>query len=202
MRAGGGCITTAPGLDLAAGASTIGPANGVGDTFRTHFRGVLAIRWYLAMIASSECFRPAVSAHCDLAAENHDPHVEVVRMQILGNIRLLAAVNDLKALAAQVALKRLACEPPAVAAATGHIGDALGADMLGMHAAGGHLTALPSAEGFRLIVTGNGDLTAKDEELGVEIMAMIGYPQIRCQAGVDNAVALTPEFRFKFETIH
>jgi hypothetical protein len=74
--------------------------------------------------------------------------------------------------------------------------------MLGMHAVGRHLTALPGAEGFRLIVAGNRDLAAKDEELGVEIVAVIGYPQVRCEAGVDNAVALVPEFRFKFNTIH
>ena len=160
------------GLGLAAGGSAISLANGVGDTFWSHFRGVLATRWYLAMIAGPECFRPAVSAHRYLAAENHDSHVDVVRMQILGKAGLLAAMNDLKALAAEIALKRLSRKPP-VAAATGHIGHTLGADMLGMHGVGGHLTALPGAEGFRLIVAGNGNLAAKNEELGVEIMAVI-----------------------------
>jgi len=74
--------------------------------------------------------------------------------------------------------------------------------MLGMHAVGGHLPALPGTEGFRIIVAGNGDLTTKDKESGVEIVAVIGYPQIRCQTGVDNAVALAPQFGFEFETIH
>jgi hypothetical protein len=87
-------------LNLAAGGSAISLAYGVGDTFRSHFRRVLAIRWYLAMIAGSECFRPAVSAHRDLAAKNHDPHVEVVRMHILGKSGRLTAMNDPEALAA------------------------------------------------------------------------------------------------------
>jgi hypothetical protein len=183
--------------------SAINLAHDVGDTFWSHLSGVLAIGWYLAMIAGPKRFRPAVSGHCDLAAQNHDPHVEVaVRMHILGDPGLLAAMNDLKALAAQVALKRLAREWPAVAAAAGDVGDALGADVLGMHAVGGHLTALPGTEGFRIIVAGNGDLTAKDKEPGVEIVAVIGYPQVRCQTGVDDAVALAPQFRFEFETIH
>jgi hypothetical protein len=94
-------------------------------------------------------------------------------MHILGKAGRLAAMNDLKTLAALVALKRLARKRPAVTAATGDISDALGADMLGMHAVGGHLTALPGAERFRLIVAGDGDLAAKDEELGVKIMAVI-----------------------------
>ena len=86
---------------LAAGGSAISLADGVGDTFGSHFRRVLAIRWYLAMIAGLECcFRRAVSAHRDFAAENHDPHVKVVRMHILGKAGGLAAMNDLKALAA------------------------------------------------------------------------------------------------------
>ena len=74
--------------------------------------------------------------------------------------------------------------------------------MLGMHGVGGHLTALSGAEGFRLIVAGNGDLAAKDEELGVEIMEVIAYPHIRCEAGMHDAITLAPEFRFKFETVH
>ena len=53
----------------------------VRDTFRSDLRGVLAIRRYLAMITGPKRFRSAVSRHCDLAAQNHDAHVEVaVRM--------------------------------------------------------------------------------------------------------------------------
>ena len=81
------------GLGLAAGGSALSLTNGVGDTFRSHTRGVLATRWYLAVIAGSECFRPAVSADRDLAAENHDPHVNVVRMQVLGKAGGLAAID-------------------------------------------------------------------------------------------------------------
>ena len=97
------------------------------------------------MIAGPECFRSAVSGHRDLAAQNHDPHVELaVRMHILGDTGLLAAMHDFKALAAQVALKRFSGERTAIATAAGHVGDALGADMFGMHAIGGHLTDCPA----------------------------------------------------------
>jgi len=162
--------------ELTGGEPAIGLANDVGDTFRSHLRGVLATRRYLAMIAGPKCFRPAVSVHGDLTAQNHDAHVEVVRMDVLYEARRLAAMNHLKALAAQVALKRLARKRPAVTAAAGHIGDALGADMLGMHAVGGYLTTLPGAQGFRIIIADNGDLAAKDKEPGVEIVAVIGCP--------------------------
>src|SRR5215469_127461 len=106
-------------------------------------------------------------------------------MHILGDARFLAAMHDFKALAAQVAFKRLSREWPTIAAATGHIGDTLGTDMLGMHAIGEHLTALPGTESFRTIVAGNSDLTAEDKEPGIEIVAVIGYPQVGCQTGVD-----------------
>src|ERR1700736_1643685 len=86
-----------PGWDSVGGGSAISLAGDVGDAFRSHLCGVLKIRWYLAMIAGPERLRPAVSGHRDLAAQNHDPHVEVVRMHILGEAGLLAAMNDLKA---------------------------------------------------------------------------------------------------------
>src|SRR5215469_145874 len=113
-------------LDLAVGGAAIGLADGVGDTLRSHFRRVLATRRYLAMFAGPECFRPAVSADRDLAAVNH-----------------------VKALATQVAFKRFARNRPAVATASGNKGYAFGAYVLGVHAVGGHLTALPGAERFR-----------------------------------------------------
>jgi hypothetical protein len=48
--------------------------------------------------------------------------------------------------------------------------------VLGMHAVGRHLTALPGAKRFWLIVARDGDLAAEDIELGVEIVAVIGHP--------------------------
>ena len=72
-------------------------------------------------------------------------------------------MHDLETLSAQVALERLARERPPLAAATRDVGDALGTDVLGMHAAGEHLATLPGAERFRVVVAGDRDLTAEDE---------------------------------------
>ena len=64
------------------------------------------------MIAGSECFRFAVPGQGDLAAQHHDPNVEIVRVHILGLIGFLAAMRDLEAFPAQVAFERLAREGP------------------------------------------------------------------------------------------
>jgi hypothetical protein len=61
---------------------------------------VLAIRRYFALIAGAKCLRCAASADRDLATENYDPNVEVMRMHVLRKVGFLATVNDLKALAA------------------------------------------------------------------------------------------------------
>jgi hypothetical protein len=74
--------------------------------------------------------------------------------------------------------------------------------MLGVHAIGGHLATLSSPEGFRVVVTGDRDLAAKDEEPGVEIVAMVGYFHIRRQAGIDDAETVAALFCFEFYTVH
>ena len=108
---------------------------------------MLAITWNFAMVARVERYRSAIPVHGDLAAQNHDAHIEVaVRMHIFGEVGLLTAMNDFETLAPQIAFERLARERPAVAAAAGQIGDALRANLLGMHAAGGHLAALSGTE--------------------------------------------------------
>ena len=63
-------------------------------------------------------------------------------VQFLGEVGLLTAMNDLETLAAQIAFERLAGERSAVAAAAGQQGDAFRPNLLGVHAAGGHLEAL------------------------------------------------------------
>ena len=69
------------------------------------------------MLARPERLRLVVAGHRGLAAQHHDPHVEVVRVQLLGEVGLLAAMHDLETLAAQVALERLAGEGAFAAAA-------------------------------------------------------------------------------------
>src|SRR5262245_9416482 len=88
----------------------------------------------LAVVAGLERFRLVVADDRDLAAEHHDARVEVVGVQVLGKAGLLAAMHDLEALAAQIALERLAAERSGAAAAR-EKSDAFRPDLLGMHAA-------------------------------------------------------------------
>src|SRR3954451_23945741 len=74
--------------------------------------------------------------------------------------------------------------------------------MFSMHAARRDLEALSGAEGDRGVVTGDGDFAAQDQRFGVEVMAMIGGNQVRLHAAVHDPIALTTQFRFKFEAIH
>jgi hypothetical protein len=90
--------STRPGGGSAGGDLPIDLADDVSHAFRPNLRGVLAIRRYLAMIAGAERFRSAVPGHRDLATQHHDAHVEPVRMEILCEVGLLAAMNDLEAL--------------------------------------------------------------------------------------------------------
>ena len=78
-------------------------------------------------------------------------------MHFFDEVGLLTAMNDLETLAAQIAFERLAREWPAVATAAGQIGDALRPNLLGVHAAGGHLAALSGAERLGLVVARDGD---------------------------------------------
>src|SRR6185312_16001519 len=131
----------------------------VGDAFRPDLRGVLAARRDLAVVAGPERFRLVVAADGDLAAQHHDARIEVVRVQLLGEAGLLAAMHDLEALAAQIALERLAAERSGAAAARQQ-GDAFRPHLLDMHAALRDLEALPGPEGDRGVVAGDGDLAA------------------------------------------
>ena len=107
-----------------------------------------------------------------------------MRVEILAESPLLTTVRDLEALAAQVALERLARERAAFAATAGNVGDALGADVFRMHAARRYLAALPGAEGLRVVVTGDGDLATKDEQPGVEVVAVVGCSNVWSQAAL------------------
>ena len=62
------------------------------------------------MIASSESLGLVVSGHCDLAAEHHNPNVEVMRVQIFAETGLLATMHNLQALTAQVAFESLTAQ--------------------------------------------------------------------------------------------
>jgi hypothetical protein len=149
-------------------------ANNVSDAFRPHLGAMLAITWYFAVIARVERYRSTISGHRDLAAQHHDAHVEIaVRMEIFGEIRFLTAINHLEPFAPQIALESLSRERAAIAAATGDIGYALGANLFGMQAAGGDFTALPGTECFRVVVARYGDLAAKNEQSGVEVMPLL-----------------------------
>src|SRR6476620_9748619 len=107
------------GLPASAGGRlAVRLADDVGDAFRTDVRGVQASRRQFAVLAGLEGLRLVVPGHGDLAAEHHDPRIEIVRMRFLGHATLLAAMHHLEALAAQVALERLAGQW-AVAPATG-----------------------------------------------------------------------------------
>jgi hypothetical protein len=67
------------------------------------------------MIAGLERYRSAVPADADVAAQNENTHVEVVRMHLLGKPGRLTAINDFKSLAAQVAFKCVRRERAGVA---------------------------------------------------------------------------------------
>src|SRR5262249_15775559 len=151
----------------------------VGDPFRPYLRGMLATRRQFAVISGMVGFRLAVAGQRDLAAQHHDTHIEVMRVEILAEPTLLAAVDDFEALGAPVALAAPARQRPAVAPGAGDIGHTLGADVLGVHAAGGSLAALPGAERFRVVVAGDRDLTAEDEQSGVEVVAVVGRSHVR-----------------------
>src|ERR1700722_2628604 len=123
-------------------------------------------------------------------------------MHFFDEVGLLTAMNDLEPLAAQIAFERLAREWPAVAAAAGQIGDALRANLLGVHAAGGHLAALSGAERLRDVVARDGDLSAEHEQPGVKVMAVVGFFHVRPQAGENGPEAVAPQFRFEFDLVH
>ena len=123
-------------------------------------------------------------------------------MHFFDEVGLLTAMNDLETLAAQIAFERLAREWPAVATAAGQIGDALRANLLGVHAAGGHLAALSGAERLGLVVARDGDLSAEHEQPGVEVMAVVGFFHVRPQAGENGPEAVAPQFRFEFGLVH
>jgi hypothetical protein len=196
-------LTGRPDVVSVDGRLTGNLANNVSDAFRPHLGAVLAITWYFAVIARVECFRSTTSRHRDLAIQHHDAHVEIaVRMEIFGEIGFLTAINHLEPFAPQIALESLSRERPAIAAATGDIGDALAADLFGMQAAGGDFTTLPGTECFRVVVARYGDLAAKDEQSGVEVMTVVGFSRVRSQAGVDDAKAVVPECSLEFKTIH
>jgi hypothetical protein len=196
-------LTGRPNVVSVDGRLTGNLANNVSDAFRPHLGAMLAITWYFAVIARVERYRSTISGHRDLAAQHHDAHVEIaVRMEIFGQIRFLTAINHLEPFAPQIALESLSRERAAIAAATGDIGDALGANLFGMQAAGGDFTALPGTECFRVVVARYGDLAAKNEQSGVEVMTVVGFSRVRSQAGVDDAKAVAPEVSLEFKTIH
>jgi protein-L-isoaspartate(D-aspartate) O-methyltransferase len=82
-------------------------------------------------------------------------------MEIFCEVGLLTPMNDFEALAAQIAFERFAREQPAVSATTRQVGDPLGTDLLGMHAAGGHLAALSGAECLWVIVARDSDFASQ-----------------------------------------
>ena len=67
------------------------------------------------MIACAECLRLAVPDQGDLAAEDHDPGIEVMRMSFTRMACRLPTMHDFEAFPAQIALECLTCEPPAIA---------------------------------------------------------------------------------------
>ena len=77
----------------------------------------------------------------DLATDHHDAGIPVMGVGVGGVVGLLAAVDDLEALAAQVGLERGGGQR-AGAAAAGYVGHALGADMFGVRGVGRHGAAL------------------------------------------------------------
>ena len=147
---------------------------------------MLATGRNFAMIAGVENVMPAIAADRDLSAKHHDPRIEIMRVQVFGEVGLLSPVHDFEPFAPQVAFEGLAGERTSVPAPPGQQGDALDADMLGVHAAGRHFEALPRAEGDGSVVAGDGDFAAQDQGLGVEIMAVIGGYMVRLHTGVNG----------------
>src|SRR5262249_642501 len=96
------------------GDLTIDLADDICNAFRSQLGAVRAIPWNFAMVAGAERRCPAIPDHGDLATQHHDAHFEAVRVRILGEIGFLAAMNDLKALTAQIAFERFARERSAV----------------------------------------------------------------------------------------
>src|SRR6476646_2663789 len=118
-----------------------------------------------------------------------------MRMHFFDEVGLLTAMNDLETLAAQISFERLTREWPAVATAAGQIGDALRPNLLGVHAAGGHLAALAGTKGLGLVVARDGDLAAQHEKPGIEVMAVVGFFHVRPQAGENRPEAVATQFR-------
>lgn len=87
------------------------PPNGLADhisnALGTDLRRVLAAAQNLAVIAGMEHFGLAIAGDANLTAENHDPHIEIMRVHVFGESGLLAAVDDIEALTAQVAFESL-----------------------------------------------------------------------------------------------
>jgi hypothetical protein len=82
-------------------------ANDIGDTFWPHLCRVLTPRQYFTVIAGSECLSLVVAGHSRLAAQHHDPHVKVVRVQLFGGPGRLTAVHNLETLAPEIAFECL-----------------------------------------------------------------------------------------------
>ena len=80
------------------------------------------------MIAGTEGFRLTVPDQRELAAQHHEPDIEVMRVQIAYVRGLMPAMHHLEAFPAQIAFERFTRDCLAVSAPTRDIGDALPAD--------------------------------------------------------------------------
>jgi hypothetical protein len=84
------------------------------------------------MIAGTESFRLAVPDPLNLAAEHHDPDIEIVRMRVTRVAGLLPNVHNIQAFSPR-SLERFGRERPAVMATSKDIGAPLGANQLRAH---------------------------------------------------------------------
>jgi hypothetical protein len=85
-------VTSVPPVRLVHHRTAASFAHDVGDAFRTHLGGMLATGQNFTVIAGVKNIRLAIAAHGDLTGEHHDPRIEIMRMQVFGEIRLLSTI--------------------------------------------------------------------------------------------------------------
>ena len=82
------------------------------------------------------------------------------------------------------------------------VGDALGADMLGVNFAGGNRTTVPGSERFSLPATGQRDLAADHHHARIPIMRLFGVDCARLKPAVEDLVTLATQISFEFALVH
>ena len=78
------------------------------------------------------------------------------------------------------------------------VGDAPGADMLGVNFAGGNGATVPGSERFSFPATGQRDLAAYHHDARIPIMRVFGVHRARLKPAVEDLVALATQISLEF----